>query len=231
MHLIVLAFVLFSAFNIQQDSCIINLPTLKGKYEGDCKNGIANGKGRAVGTDIYEGEFKNGLPHGKGTYQWKNGSIYTGQWREGLMHGEGSYFTKTSKGKDSLVKGEWKKGVYVSKKSEPYTIYAKTKSVGEILIEKRKDQFNTLTIFTHNTSATASSINNNLVNVKITDIKIVNGYYQRILTNDSQVKKTETNIYEIQFPLRIKIMIDNTEEVEVEFKEPGSYIMNIYLNM
>jgi len=42
------------------------VPALQGTYDGGCKNGMAQGKGTARGTDTYMGFFKNGLPNGKG---------------------------------------------------------------------------------------------------------------------------------------------------------------------
>jgi hypothetical protein len=57
------------------ENCKVLLPALSGNYEGGCKKGLADGKGKASGTDVYEGEFSKELPHGKGTYTWSNGVI------------------------------------------------------------------------------------------------------------------------------------------------------------
>ena len=67
--------------------------SLKGTYEGDCKNGKADGKGKATGTDSYDGEFKNGLPDGIGKYNWKSGDYYEGEWKKGLKDGKGEMHT------------------------------------------------------------------------------------------------------------------------------------------
>ena len=50
-----------------QEDCIVLKPEISGKYTGKCKNGLAQGTGKAEGTDVYEGQFMKGLPHGSGT--------------------------------------------------------------------------------------------------------------------------------------------------------------------
>ncbi|MBK8494067.1 MAG: hypothetical protein IPL50_02955 [Chitinophagaceae bacterium] len=82
-----LIFLLFLTFTIktlsaQTPTCTVLLDSLKGTYEGECKNGKANGKGKAVGINTYDGEFKNGYPEGKGKYTWSNGDYYYGGWKK-----------------------------------------------------------------------------------------------------------------------------------------------------
>jgi hypothetical protein len=72
-----------------QDQCTVKLSSLQGTYEGECKNGVAHGRGIAVGKDEYQGEFKNGLPHGKGRYIYANGDEYIGEFKKGKRHGKG----------------------------------------------------------------------------------------------------------------------------------------------
>ena len=38
-----------------QETCKVLKPEISGSYLGDCKKGLANGKGIARGTDGYEG--------------------------------------------------------------------------------------------------------------------------------------------------------------------------------
>jgi len=83
-------FAVFTPGNAQE-SCKVLRPELLGTYEGDCKNGLANGHGKATGLDVYEGNFKKGLPNGVGTYTWNTGAIYKGGWKKGMRHGVGRY--------------------------------------------------------------------------------------------------------------------------------------------
>jgi hypothetical protein len=115
------ALIQFNAFS--QDECKVLKPEISGKYTGDCKKGLADGKGVAEGKDKYDGKFKKGLPNGKGTYTWSTGEVYKGSWYEGKKHGEGE-FTFKSNGIDSTTTGTWKDDVFFKKKVEnPYSIY------------------------------------------------------------------------------------------------------------
>lgn len=66
----------------------------KEKYEGDFKNGKAEGKGIFYynNGDIYEGEFKNWMKEGYGIYYYKDGSRYEGFFKNGLPEERGKYF-------------------------------------------------------------------------------------------------------------------------------------------
>jgi hypothetical protein len=105
-----------SILSAQKNSdCRVMVPALQGTYEGGCKNGMAQGKGTARGTDTYIGSFKNGLPNGNGIYTWASGSIYNGEWNMGLRDGEGT-FTGTVGGRDSVMTGIWEKDNYAGPK-------------------------------------------------------------------------------------------------------------------
>ena len=118
----VLTFV-FAVILQAQETCKVLVPELVGTYMGKCKKGLANGKGKAVGTDTYEGNFRKGLPNGGGTYTWASGATYKGDWVYGLRDGEGVYKFEY-KGKDSIQDGIWDGDIYKGKKlREPYVIY------------------------------------------------------------------------------------------------------------
>jgi hypothetical protein len=109
----------------QGSDCKVLVPDLTGTYSGECKNGLAHGKGTAAGKDRYEGEFNRGLPHGKGKYEWSDGKVYQGEWTKGTMDGKGEMTYHTSKG-DSLVQGYWRNNSYLGKTNTPsYTIVRK----------------------------------------------------------------------------------------------------------
>ena len=129
----------------QQSDCKVLIPALSGSYSGKCKDGLANRKGIAIGTDKYEGQFYKGLPQGKGTYTWSNGSWYTGQWVEGKRDGIGKMVYHLS-GKDSTVLGYWKQDRYVdANPTPPYTV---TRNLGVIHYNFRKlDNTNNNVIF------------------------------------------------------------------------------------
>ncbi|MCX6239139.1 MAG: hypothetical protein NTY07_16520 [Bacteroidia bacterium] len=118
---IVFALNQFNAFS--QDACKVLKPEISGKYTGDCKNGVADGKGVAEGKDKYEGKFKKGLPNGQGIYTWSTGEVYKGSWHEGKKQGDGK-LTFKSNGIDSTTIGIWKDDVFDRKRVEnPYSVY------------------------------------------------------------------------------------------------------------
>lgn len=102
----------------QQSECRVLKAEISGTYNGDCKKGLANGKGIAQGKDYYEGEFTKGLPDGKGTYKWASGEYYEGQWKNGIREGSGKMVYS-----DSIVTGYWKGDKYVGvKQVAPYKV-------------------------------------------------------------------------------------------------------------
>lgn len=97
----------------QLTDCKVISPALSDSYSGDCKKGLAHGRGVAQGRDRYEGEFSKGVPDGTGTYTWENGSFYEGQFKNGLKDGKGKMVTS-----DSTITGIWEKDHYVGKESK-----------------------------------------------------------------------------------------------------------------
>ncbi|MBN2864244.1 MAG: hypothetical protein JXN62_13835 [Bacteroidales bacterium] len=115
--LVVLLLIMPSSILFSQkiEDCRVMVPALQGTYEGKCKNGLAQGKGTASGTDTYTGSFTKGFPNGKGVYIWASGDKYEGEWHMGIREGEGTY-TMTLDGKDSVIVGIWKNDLYAGPK-------------------------------------------------------------------------------------------------------------------
>ena len=121
----------FSLINAQESGCIVKHPGLSGKYSGDCKNGLASGRGVAEGVDKYYGQFRNGLPHGKGTYTWIDGTYYEGQFQNGLKDGKGKMVYN-----DSTITGYWKADRYMGERLiPPYEI---TRSISVVRTNFKK---------------------------------------------------------------------------------------------
>jgi len=103
--------------------CKVLMKGISEHYQGECKNGLAEGNGIAKGADIYIGSFRKGFPDGKGVYKYKDGPTYTGYWKKGLKDGEGELRYMVN-GKDSVITGVWKADKYASKlkKADDYKI-------------------------------------------------------------------------------------------------------------
>lgn len=80
---------LVSGIFLQAQDCKVLLESISAQYEGECKNGLAEGIGVAEGIDKYSGKFKNGLPHGTGQYTWQSGEYYIGSFKNGKKSGLG----------------------------------------------------------------------------------------------------------------------------------------------
>jgi hypothetical protein len=227
-----LLFTLFAFFLSQEifsQDCSVEKESLKGTYNGGCKKGLANGKGKAIGVDVYEGDFKSGLPDGNGTYTWSNGMVFTGQFSKGLREGKGVLKYKRDNATDSLVEGFWKKDIYIGKYEQPYTIFFKSKMITEVEVQYQKDIFNQVTFFITNTSGGAQTTGGYYPRLKVDDVHLTYGAYGRLMVNDQHVKKTESILSDVKFPIRMKVMM-GSEEIEVEFREAGSYTLDIHIN-
>jgi hypothetical protein len=116
-----------------QTPCKVLKLQIAGTYSGECKNGLAEGKGESTGEDFYKGEFVKGLPDGAGTYTWENGATYTGQWKKGMRDGNG-IFTQKLSGKDSTLVGEWKNDKYLGNPNNPAYVIEYTNSIGRVTV-------------------------------------------------------------------------------------------------
>lgn len=110
--LILVALTTIQPLNAQSETCQVLYAKISGTYTGECKNGLANGKGKSIGEDRYVGTFKNGLPDGKGKYVFKNGDIYEGYWKDGCKNGKGK-FTFSVNGEKQVLVGYWESDEYV----------------------------------------------------------------------------------------------------------------------
>jgi len=251
-NLVLVTIFLFSS-NIISQNCKVEKKLIQGTYSGQCKNGKAEGQGKAIGTDTYEGEFKAGLPDGFGTYTWANGDAYTGDFLKGLRSGIGTFTYKKADGSDSIESGFWKKDAYLGKYANPYKIDYISEGVVDVSIQFRKDIFNRVTFWvtnttggtpsgntsanvgsgvaTGNTSTGPSTTSGLLQNPRLTvdNITMAPGGYQRMEQNSDHAKKTETIYYNVWYPAHMKVNI-GPEMLELELLEAGSYIIDVRIN-
>ncbi len=221
--------ILFNSSLFSQE-CSVEKESLKGTYTGDCKNGKANGKGRSVGTDIYEGDFKSGLPDGQGTYTWSNGNHYTGKFTKGWREGKGLMAFKRANATDSIVDGYWKKDNYAGKYEKPFIVVYKSKSVTDVDVQSKNNGFKQISFFITNTSGGATTISGEeMPRMKVDDIQLSKGSFGRTMSNSDHAKKTEMVLYDVIFPIHMKVSI-GTEMVELEFNEEASYSVDVHIN-
>lgn len=219
---VILFIILFFLFRVamSQGNCKVLKPELAGVYEGNCRQGLANGMGSAIGTDSYMGQFVKGLPDGKGTYIWATGESYTGYWKKGQRHGHGDY-KFSFQGNDSIVSGTWENDRYIGKTKEKYKIIYKS-SVERYKFQKNGDIRNRVLINIYQNGVRNFGISNFLISSS-------SGH-------DTSVGNS-IGYDEIVFPVRIRITYTTlsklrtaTYEVEFEFEisEPGNWSVDLH---
>jgi len=139
--LTVVFLILGSHLFAQQTGCKVLLPSISGTYTGECKKGLAHGKGIARGFDLYEGSFFKGLPEGEGKYKWANGSYYEGEWKNGMRHGQGKMVSG-----DTVVTGFWKGDNYQGLKQLPPYKITLNRNVARFSITKSVESYNSVRI-------------------------------------------------------------------------------------
>jgi len=220
---------LLISFCAYTQNCEVDKESLKGSYTGDCKKNKAHGKGKAVGADTYEGDFKNGIPDGQGTYTWSNKNVFVGKYLKGLREGKGIMTIKREGGQDSVIEGFWKKDAYIGKYEKPWIVHSKTGSVREVRVEYNSDPLQRIKIVITNTTGGEQTTFGVSASMKVDNVQVLKGHFERQTSLESHLKSSETTLMEVTFPIRLKLNIGR-EEVELEFLEPGSYIVNISIN-
>src|SRR5258705_5004298 len=220
-----LALLLMSFYTYSQN-CTVEKESLKGTYAGDCKKGKAHGKGKAVGADTYEGDFKNGVPDGQGVYTWSNKNMFDGRYVKGLKEGRGTLTFRREGAQDSVVEGYWKKDVYIGQHENAWEVISKTGSVTKVEVEYAPATSERIRIIVTNTTGGVSAIGGQLPKYKVDNVLVIKGCYDRKTSLETHLKSTETTLNDVTFPFRTKLQIAR-EEVEIEFFERGSYIVNI----
>jgi hypothetical protein len=137
---------------------------------------------------------------------------------------------KRGSAKDSIVEGFWKKDIYSGRDENPYRLIYKSKIVNDLDVEYKNDGYNKITFFITNTSGGGFFVDGTeMTRMKVNEVQIVSGSYGRLFINDNHVKKTESILEDVIYPIRFKAIIGE-EEVEMEFKKPGSYIITMRIN-
>ncbi|MDP4239948.1 MAG: hypothetical protein Q8904_10820 [Bacteroidota bacterium] len=123
-------FLAFYSFGVcQNEKGPVLKKELAGKYEGEQKKGLANGKGTATGKESYTGDFIKGLPDGQGVYTDSLGNVYKGAFRYGLKEGKGE-FIPASSSNEQPKSGYWMDDKYMGKdRVDPYEI---TNKIGNV---------------------------------------------------------------------------------------------------
>jgi hypothetical protein len=212
--------------------CTVDMEQLKGTYTGECKKGKAQGEGKAVGTDTYEGQFKSGLPDGKGIYTWGNGNIYKGEFQKGLKNGDGVMTYRLAGKQDSIVRGFWKKDVYIGLYEYAYKVFSKSRKITRVDIKPstKKGEGDQITITVSSTMSSAGITGPAVNKVLINSVSLQTGSYARMAENTSNLIKTEIVLYDVSYPTSMRIDFVGGESTDVRINEKGNYRIDISIN-
>lgn len=116
--------IFISGIKVNAQDCEVLVQEISMDYKGDCKKGLAHGKGKASGENFtYEGEFKKGYPEGIGTLIVKNGEVFTGEWKRGEVYGEGELKEADGTIKKGYFKGTISGFVYMGEEKSDLAGY------------------------------------------------------------------------------------------------------------
>jgi hypothetical protein len=204
-----------------QDDCKVLVPEIAGQYIGNCKKGLAHGKGLAIGLDRYEGDFKKGFPDGKGTYVWSNGEVYTGEWQKGKRQGFGerTYFNEED---TLLMSGMWDNNEYMGPVPEKPKVL--TSDGIERYAFQRQGDGNQITI---------NFFINGSNNISLEDLSVIQ-------SSGTMFRSGGTiGIESISFPLSCKISYYSWNKMhtsrvfsrfEFQITQTGRWVLNIHNN-
>jgi len=204
-----------------QDNCKVLMPAISDSYTGTCKQGLADGKGEALGTDQYNGYFKKGLPEGKGVYIWQTGEKYDGSWKKGLREGTGTYTFK-SDGKDTVLTGIWKEDKYVGEKAVATYVIQYRSGISRVSCLKSGDTPNYVVYKFSRAGGSADDINELMLTGS---------------TGTETISNNFTGFEDVTFPFegKIKFIAPNALrtammacELRYVINEPGAWTITIY---
>ena len=202
-----------------QEDCKVLQKNIAETYKGECKKGLAHGKGYAKGIDEYEGSFKKGYPDGEGTYKYSDGSVYIGSFKKGKREGYGTYTFKTNN-EDTKLAGYWSSDKYIGKEKnyKSYKVIWKNNII--------------------NTSFTKSEDGNSIKIIIMKQGSKFNALYA-VIQNPSGIQKkygSEIVIEGVEFPFEGNIRFTmpnqmNSANLDCELtffiEQPGSWILTI----
>ena len=211
----------FSSPLMAQYDCRVLLAGIAGTYTGECKKGLADGEGVAIGNDIYRGTFKKGLPEGEGTYIWDTGEVYRGQWKRGMRDGYGTFQFRINEN-DTIQPGYWKEDVFIgSQKVTPYVVLHRIGIPRTSFFKQGSDEKRISFKFSRSGGASFN----------------MEGLMMQGSSGSESVTTAFTGFINIIFPFEGKVQfrapnipntVINNYELRFVINEPGDWVVTIY---
>ena len=232
--LILFFILLFQHTNLNaQDSskaCKVLFASISGEYTGDCKKGLAHGKGESKGLFRYVGDFKYGYPNGKGILYTGN-SYFEGRFQDGLKEGKGEMHFPGVNIADSIISGYWSGDMYRGKSYKTYQTDAVSK-FDRVEISPSDVSGNRITIEISTTTVIqdrSSNMPHSVVSlVELTSMKN-NSLLKQLSFFETPLKSTWE--FEItQFPITLRGVLSNGQDFHLELYKSAYWTFRIFIN-
>jgi hypothetical protein len=211
-------------------SCKVNLKDLIGTYTGDCRNGLANGKGEARGFHHYKGQFKNGLPDGTGVYYYDDSTYYDGEFQDGIKEGKGEEHYPRKAKPDSVINGYWSGGEYRGKKYVTYS-FSTTEQFDQTQITPSSASGNTVSIEIGTTSGSPNGSALSGVVLSLLDLVSPSASIQKVTSKYVSSFKSYANYEIISFPCKLFGTLSDGQTFEVELYKAANWKIRLYKNI
>ena len=212
-------------------SCKVTLPELTGIYTGDCKNGLANGKGDAKGLYHYTGSFKNGMPNGAGAYYYSDSVYYSGNFQDGIKEGKGEMHYVRKATTDSIVKGYWSGGEFTGKKYVTYN-FTTTEQFDLTDITASNGGGNTVTIEIGTTSGSPNGepTGSGGVVLKLNNIISPTGCILKTVSRYESSFKSYVTLELVGFPCKLFGTLSDSQTFELELVKAANWKVRFFRN-
>ena len=211
--------------------CKVNTALFNERYEGECKKGLAHGKGEAWGKYHYRGEFTKGSVTGNGTLFFAADSTYTGAVQDGLREGKGEmvYKLKNKDGvvEDSIVKGCWSGNVYRGKTYQTFRLNASSFASYEISPSSSTGNMLNFEV----TSTTGIPANGNGIYVASLTVRSAGDKnFAKVLSTFNSNNTSFTMIQLDEFPARLEGKLTNGDTFELNLYKAANWKIRFYIN-
>lgn len=214
-----------------QETCKVESTDLIGSYKGECKNGLANGKGEAKGIHYYKGSFKDGKPNGDGILYYGDTLFYDGNFQDGIKEGKGEMHYLRKNKEDSVIKGYWSGDEYRGSKYTTYS-FTTTETFDNIDITPSKANGNTVTFEISTTSGLAGGGPSRAsVVLVITNVFSPTGSISKALSKYEGGSKSSSSYEIVSFPCKLFGTLSDGNTFQVDLYKSANWKIRIYKNM
>lgn len=212
-------------------SCKVTLEKLAGIYTGDCKHGLANGKGDAQGLNHYTGSFKDGMPDGTGIYYYNDSEFYDGNFQDGIKEGKGEMHYVRKGMTDSIIKGYWSADEFRGKKYITYN-FTSTEQFDVTDITPSTTSGNTVAfeIGTTSGSPNGEPVGANGFILRLNNIVSPTNSILKTLSKYESSFKSYVTLQLIGFPCKLFGTLSDGETFELELYKSANWKVRFFKN-